>query len=173
MVNINGGKSVGAFIFLSFFILKGYSQFSFEPAFNIPVRIQENELDFAWSGGLNSGQYQTMDLNGDDLNDLVIFDRTSGKVLPYLNVGNSRYEYDSNYEYYFPEDINSWMVLADYDCDGKKDIFTNTVLGMKIYRNISGDRLAWEVAADPLFTQGTSSPINLQINEADIPSIND
>ena len=173
MVNINGGKSVVALILLSFFVLKGYSQFSFEPAFNIPVRIQENELDFAWSGGLNSGQYQTMDLNGDNLNDLVIFDRTSGKVLPYLNVGNSRYEYDSNYEYYFPEDINSWMVLVDYDCDGKKDIFTNTVLGMKIYRNISGERLAWEVAADPLFTQGTSSPINLQINEADIPSIND
>lgn len=173
MAKIYGGKFSIALMLLSFIILKGYSQFSFEPNFSIPVIVGENELDFAWAGGLNSGQYNTMDLNGDDLEDLIIFDRTSGKLLTYLNIENSRYEYDSNYEHFFPDDVNNWMVLADYDCDGKKDIFTNTILGMKIYRNISDDKPAWTVVADPLFTQGSSSPINLQINESDIPSIND
>ena len=173
MVIKNRGRFSIALTLLSFFVLKGYPQFSFEPDFSIPVMIDENALDFAWAGGLNSGQYNTMDLNGDNLDDLVIFDRTSGKVLPYLNVENNRYEYNSNYEHFFPADVNSWMVLADYDCDGKKDIFTNTRLGIKIYRNVSEDQPAWRVVADPLFTQGTSSQINLQMNQSDIPAIND
>ncbi|MDN5216512.1 T9SS type A sorting domain-containing protein [Fulvivirgaceae bacterium BMA12] len=173
MVKTLGGKFGIAAVILSFFILKGHSQFSFEPDTSIPVSIDGNQLDLPWAGGLNSGQYQVMDLNNDNRDDLVIFDRTSGKILTYINIENNRYEYDSDYEHFFPEDVSNWMVLADYDCDGKKDIFTNALLGMKIYRNVSDDLPAWEVVADPLFTQGSSSRINLQVNESDIPAIND
>ena len=173
MVKIQGGKFGITFLILSFLILKGHSQFLFEPDYTIPVTVGGNELGLPWAGGLNAGQYQIMDLNNDNRDDLVIFDRTSGKILTYVNVENSRYEYNSDYEHFFPEDVSNWMVLADYDCDGKKDIFTNALLGMKIYRNISDDLPAWEVVADPLFTQGTSSRINLQVNESDIPAIND
>ncbi len=173
MVKTLGGKFGIAAVILSFFILKGHSQFSFEPDTSIPVSIDGNQLDLPWAGGLNSGQYQVMDLNNDNRDDLVIFDRTSGKILTYVNIENSRYEYDSDYEHFFPEDVSNWIVLADYDCDGKKDLFTNALLGMKIYRNVSDDLPAWELVADPLFTQGSSSRINLQINESDIPAIND
>lgn len=173
MAVINRGRFIFALTLLCFLVMKGHAQFLFEPDFSIPVSAGDNELRFPWAGGLNSGQYNTMDLNGDNRDDLVIFDRSAGKVLTYLNVENSRYEYNSHYEHFFPEDVNSWMVLADYDCDGKKDIFTNTRLGIKVYRNISSDLPEWALVADPIFTQGTSSAINLQMNQSDIPAITD
>ncbi len=148
------------------------AQFLFEASNAIIVNQDDIELDLAWSGGLNSAQYQTMDLNNDNEPDLVIFDRTAGKILTFLN-DNNNYVYNGNYEAYFPSDISNWMVLTDYNCDGKKDIFTNTLFGMKVYKNVSSSFPAWELEADPIFTLGSSSAVNLQVNESDIPSISD
>ena len=146
--------------------------FVFRPATDIPVFQNNQELPLAWAGGLNSGQYFNIDLNNDGTEDLVIFDRTTDKVNTFLNVDN-RFLYHPQYEYLFPDDLNSWIVLADYDCDGRKDLFANTTFGLKVYRNTFDQQLSFQLQADPLMSESGSIMVNLQISSSDMPSISD
>lgn len=143
--------------------------------------IQEGQqLLNPWSGGLEAGQYSTIDIDFDGDDDLVVFDRSANKINLFLNE-NSKYVYDPFGEYYFPEGINNWLLLRDYNCDGKKDIFTSDPLGMIVYENIGNTEngLSWrlfnsrEPNPSPILTKGFSSNINLQVNGSDIPSIDD
>lgn len=139
-----------------------------------PTVIKEGKtLSLAFAGGINSAQYQTMDLDRDGDLDLVILDRSSDKINCFENTG-STYIYQPYFEFLFPENIQHWMILADYDCDGQKDLFTYTGQGMRVFRNIStNNTIAWELVADPLKTLGSSSNINLLFNLTDIPIIAD
>ncbi|WP_422360807.1 T9SS type A sorting domain-containing protein [Reichenbachiella sp.] len=132
-----------------------------------------NELELAFAGGVNSAQYQTIDLDGDEDLDLIIFDRSSDKINGFENTGES-YVYQPHFEFLFPENIQHWVVLADFDCDGRKDLFTYTGQGIRVFRNLpSENTVSWEEVANPLKTQGSSSLINLLFNPTDIPSIAD
>ena len=139
-----------------------------------PTVIKEGKtLRLPFAGGINSAQYQTMDLDRDGDLDLVILDRSSDKINCFENTG-STYIYQPYFEFLFPENIQHWMILADYDCDGQKDLFTYTGQGMRVFRNIStNNTIAWELVADPLKTLGSSSNINLLFNLTDIPIIAD
>ncbi len=150
----------------------GQNPFSFNPVSDIPVIMDDQSLPLAWSGGLNSGQYYSMDLNQDQEADLVIFDRTTDKVNTFIKVAG-QYQYQPRYEYLFPQDLNSWMVLADYDCDGKKDIFANTTFGLKVYRNITLNQLSFQLVEDPLQSENNGLLVNLQVSSSDIPAVTD
>jgi hypothetical protein len=94
------------------------AQFTYVLENDIPVRDLGNEdLPLAWAGGLNAAQYNTMDLNSDGKDDLVIFDRTAGKISTFLN-SDDRYVYHPEYETHFPEGVTNWLLLRDYNCDG-------------------------------------------------------
>ncbi len=146
--------------------------FKFRPLNDITVQNSTGNLDLAWAGGLNSAQFGTIDLNDDDLDDLFVFDRTTNKIITLINTG-SDYRYDPGYEYLFPANLNSWVLLADYDCDGKKDIFTNTTFGLKVYKNTTEDKLSFELQVDPLMTESGGQMVNLQVSSSDIPAIVD
>lgn len=139
-----------------------------------PTAVRNNEtLRLAFAGGINSAQYQTIDLDQDDDLDLVIFDRSADKINCFENTGEA-YVYQPYFEFLFPENIQHWMILADYDCDGYKDLFTYTGQGIRVFRNMStSNAITWELVADPLKTLGSSSNINLLFNPTDIPSIAD
>lgn len=125
------------------------------------------------AGGINSGQFSEIDLDLDGVMDLVVFDRTSNKLSTFI-YADGTYIYDPSFEYLFPEQLINWVLLRDYDCDGRMDLFTSTSLGIKVYRNTSGitDSLTWELTADPVLTLGNSL-INLFVNSTDLPSIVD
>lgn len=149
------------------------------PAFvfsdSIPVQIGGRNLPLAWAGGFNSPQFSTIDLNGDRHNDLFIFDRTTNKVSTFLNV-NNRWQYAPEYESLFPQDLNAWCLLADYDGDGRKDLFTTTNFGIRVLRNITppGGRLQFQTVRDPLQVRGIGGAnLNLRIDLTDIPAIAD
>jgi hypothetical protein len=131
----------------------------------------------AWTGGINAGQYSTIHLNNDGIEDLVVFDRTTNKLTaftadPYQNT--YRYQHAPEYEQQFPKDLQFWMLMVDYNNDGKKDIFTHTSLGIRVYKNSStADKMQWKLEADPLETQGFSGRINLYVASSDIPAIVD
>lgn len=108
---------------------------------SIPVTIGSTYLANPWAGGLNFVQTSSIDLNMDGIKDLFTFDRTGDKVRTFINRGTAGmvdYKYDPSYESRFPE-MHSWAILADYDNDGRSDIFTYSKIGggMDVYRNVS------------------------------------
>lgn len=162
-----------------------HAQFTYVLDQSIPVRdIVGNELLMPWAGGLNAAHYNTMDLNGDDKDDLVLFDRTADKIVTFLNQDN-QYHYAPEYQTFFPDDITNWLLLRDANCDGKKDIFTGNNLGIKVYTNVTvpGENPAWkhflfytgsEGGVSPvLLTKGFNDKVNLQLQFDDLPSIID
>jgi hypothetical protein len=156
--------------------ISGWAQFTYTIDQSIPVEIDGRALSMAWAGGLNSAQVNTMDLNSDGKQDLVVFDRTTNKLNTYLKQG-SGFTYAPDYETLFPESINQWLLLRDFNCDGRKDVFTSDPFGIKVFVNItpSGGKLTWRsYDVGYLRTIGLGNmPTNLQMNSSDIPSIDD
>ncbi len=110
---------------------------------SVPVKRAQDTLLSAWTGGLNNPQFSTIDLNNDGKKDLFVFDRATSAVRTFLNTGGnfqSEYKYAPQYEHYFPEDLSGWVLLRDYDLDGKEDIFTLHPFGVRVFDNI-GDTL--------------------------------
>ncbi len=123
---------------------------------DIPVTEEGRILSNPWSGGLNYVQYSKIDLDGDDQEDLFVFDRSVNKVLPFINEATEaeeiNYKYAPEFESIFPEELKDWVLLRDYNCDGLKDIFTSGSGGIKLFRHevIGGEVSFVEVYADAL-----------------------
>jgi hypothetical protein len=173
-------------LFFMFLIPFGsFAQFTYVLDQTVPVKdITGTTLVAPWAGGLNAAQYNTLDLNHDDQEDLVLFDRMANKVITFINNGNS-WQYAPEYESLFPADVTNWLLLRDFNCDGRKDIFTADVLGIKVFLNNTkdGESLSWQQhlfntsgtgpKSEVLLTKGFSGLINLQLQFDDIPAIID
>src|ERR1041385_1806475 len=80
-----------AVVFILLSSVKTNSQ-SFTPALSIPVTVNGNQLVNPWSGGLNSPQFSEIDLNGDGIKDLFVFEPQGAsefyfRYTTYLNQG--------------------------------------------------------------------------------------
>ena len=162
---------------LFFLPLLSMAQFSYVIDQSIPVETASGVLlDFPWAGGLNSPQFNTIDLNADGKDDLVVYDRAGNRLFTFLQE-NDKYHYAPEYERHFPEGIRHWILLRDFNGDGKKDIFTSDPFGLKVFVNTTpeGESLTWRAFNNglPIFTKGFSGNINLKFNETDIPVIDD
>jgi hypothetical protein len=163
--------------------LQGSAQFMYLLYDSVPVRKEDGTTQFMpWAGGLNAAQYNTYDLNGDDLDDLVVFDRMANLLKTFTNEGD-HYVYAPVFESNFPP-LTNWLVMRDYDGDGRKDIFTGDALGIRVFRNTSvGDALSWQQyffyvgpglpKSNVLLTKGFVSKINLNIGYDELASFAD
>ena len=132
-----------------------------------------------WVGGLNACQFGRMDLDQDGVKDLLVFDRHGNRMLCFLNRGGEGeidYQYTNIYDEAFPK-VSDWVVFADYDGDGREDIFTFSEewAGIKVFRNVStSDQVAFELVVSPYLAsfQG-GGEVNILATEADYPSIAD
>lgn len=147
--------------------------------YNDQVKILQNgqNLVNAFAGGLNAPQFSTCQLNNDGPEDLVVYDRTAQKVFTFLATKNTSgqyyWQYAPQYETLFPT-LQNWMLLVDYDKDGRKDLFTHSSAGLKLYRNTTtADKVSWQLIANPLYSIGFSGKINLNVTATDIPAITD
>jgi hypothetical protein len=164
-------------IFL-FFTLQSVAQFNFEYINNIKVIENGVELKDPWVGGLNYVQFSEIDFDYDGDMDLVVFDRTTDNIKVYENFDNgvsSEYIFRYNLQTLFPSDIRYRLFLADYNLDGKNDIFTYGIGGVKVYKNVGNAiiGLQWEVASELLYSQFPFNYSNLYVSSADIPAISD
>lgn len=135
-----------------------------------------------WAGGINAGQVSRLDANQDGLMDVFIFDRSGNKVLIFLNNGSgdpNTFSYSLEHSQAFPV-LRDWALLRDFDCDGKRDIFTyNGIGGFKIFKNIStiSNGLQFEEVESNLqsfFSFPNNSYFsNIFISSVDIPAVDD
>jgi len=153
-----------------------FSQNAYHFDQTIPVEVSGKSITMPWAGGLNSAEINTIDLNGDGKDDLAVFDRTANKIFTYLSSGN-QYFYSPDYEMFFPPSINQWVLLRDFNCDGKKDLFTSDPAGIAVFVNTTrqGNPPSWRLfnPGHPLLTHWYNGSINLQVNGTDIPAIDD
>jgi hypothetical protein len=79
-----------------------------------------------WAGGLNQPQFSMIELNGDGLKDLLVFDRSGSTTLTFIvsrtKSGEITYLHDPRYELLFPPGSDI-LLLRDYDRDGHEDAF--------------------------------------------------
>ena len=167
-----------AFVFALTTISGVSAQFGFEYAPTIPVSRSSSYLENAWGGGFNYTQVADFDYDFDGDKDLFMFDRSSNNIRVLVqedNAGTPYYRTDFYAKNFFPSDLRYRATLVDYDNDGRKDIFTYGIGGLKVYRNI-GDAtngLQWELMDDLIYSQYPSTYTNLYVSSTDIPAIID
>jgi hypothetical protein len=136
-----------------------------------------------WTGGVNAIQLSKLDADFDgDEDDIYLFDRTGNRTIILIGEeigGEQSYRYDSNFRTSFPN-MRNFSLLRDFDCDGRRDIFTYSLLGgaMAIFRNTGNEQnLSWELtseAALSFYDFGSTSYItNIYTSSQDIPAIFD
>ena len=164
--------------------LKSYSQqalLGFVPAQDIRVYHNGDSLKMPWAGGMNHMVVNSMDLNNDGVEDLLLFDKYSKKIMPFVVTGsgnNASYKYAPEYASSFPRP-EDWILLRDFNCDGKKDIFFNinqNASAIYVYENTSsGGNISFSPAnnGEYLKTRGTGQSYNLFSSGANLSAILD
>jgi hypothetical protein len=136
-----------------------------------------------WTGGFNSVQISKIDLNNDQIKDLFIFDRSCNKVITFLNE-NNKFIYAPEYESKFPNDLKNWVLLRDYNGDGKNDIFSYVSGGIGVWKNTSiSNEISFSSQSfyqssinsnvSYLLSYQYNNDYNIYVVSSDIPSISD
>lgn len=134
------------------------------------IRLKGQVLTNGFSLGINSAQIQTMDLTGDGKEEWMVWDINSRQLQVFEKKGE-QFLVRPELSYFFPTDVSGFLVLADFDRDGKKDLFTFTALGVKAYRNTSsGSQISWTLAQNFLRLEGAN---NIPANNLDTPLLQD
>lgn len=143
-----------------------------------PVSAQTNSSTanaFPWAGGFNAVQFCELDLDMDGMMDLLGFDRHGNRIIPLVYTGTSgpaMYQTDTIYISHIP-DLHDWVITADYNCDGRLDIFTYGLGGIRVFQNISGNDLRFELVTDMLTSWFYSGYIGILVTPVDYPAIAD
>lgn len=169
-------------IFLFCFPATLLAQFNYKLSSDVSVQQGDLTLNAPWTGGLNAPQFNTMDINNDGLEDLILYDRTSSLVLPYLQQ-DGKYSYAPDYAVYFSVEIENWLILRDYNCDGVKDLFTGDILGIRVYTNQAepGEAPVWDQfifytdkgKSNVLLSKGSTFKNNVNLQYDDLPAFVD
>lgn len=147
------------------------------------VRVIENgsQLRNPWAGGINFPAVNELDVNGDGRKDIFIYDKFNSKISVFLNNGSTNYrqawDYSPDYAFKFPP-INQWVLMYDYNCDGKEDLFTLSPIAlsaMAVYRNdyTPGTGLQWTLVDDYLDEAFQTIRQNIFVSGVSLPGLSD
>lgn len=129
------------------------------------------------AGGFNVPEFSAIDLDLDGTDDLMAFDRSGYKVVTFLNHGTANqvdYHFAPEYAAAFPTDITDFALCADFDCDGKKDLFYGINSRIKVLRNTSTPgNLSFQLYRDTLLTDYGAGPALIFLYQGDIPALVD
>ncbi|MFZ4522134.1 MAG: FG-GAP-like repeat-containing protein [Bacteroidales bacterium] len=132
-------------------------------------------LKFPWAGGLNACQFCAIDLNHDGIDDLLIFDRHGNRKLTFINHGAPNtidYELAPEYGRQLP-DLHDWVVSVDYNCDGKMDLFTYGMGGVRVFKNVSDTTLKFTMVTDLLASYYYTGKVGILVTSVDYPALAD
>lgn len=151
---------------------------TFEANLTIPVKIDSTFIKNPWTGGFNTPIFSTIDLNGDGLKDLFIFDKNGGRYTTYLNdgiTGQVSYTNAPLYNSKFPP-MHDWALLYDFDCDGLEDIFThNYIGGMDVWHNDYNmtTGLSFSLHTSLIYSHYGVNYVNLYVSGINLPAFVD
>ncbi|MEN9973692.1 MAG: hypothetical protein RIS20_2039 [Bacteroidota bacterium] len=180
MRNFNKILFVKKFILLLLLVISAELKAQFQFNFNDSILVLKNGnyLDLAWSGGQNNAQFSEIDYDFDGDNDLFVFDRSHDQVRLYRHeVANVQHYYVSDPAGFlrFPAGLRYRVYCADYNQDGKNDLFCYTIGGLRVYKNVGNASigLQWEQYSNYITSNYNGPELNLYISSADIPAIVD
>lgn len=169
------------------FLLLYLSTFYFVEAQNITlysgnetikvINSKGDTLQNPWAGGMLNPQFSNIDLNNDGVQDLFIFEPQDNSIATFIQVKNGVFRFAPEYADAFPY-LQSWALLADYNKDGKADIFSYSSEGggMDVYLNVSfGKDIRFKKAVTTLLFYDSSNQYstNIYCTRGDIPAITD
>ena len=153
----------------------------YSPNINIPVTVNGSALQNPWVGGFNAPIFSQVDMNGDGIKDLFVFEKDgiNNRITTYINDGTPgqvAYRFAPEYRSRFPKGLHDWVLLKDFNCDGKEDIFTYSYSGgMTVYRNdysVSGG-LSFSLAYTLVNSKYGTVTANLYVASVNLPALND
>ncbi len=154
----------------------------FSRALNIPVQANGTSLENPWAGGEDAPVLQPIDLNGDGTKDLLVFEKCQNngthRLMTFINngtAGQEDYHYAPEYVSKFPK-MHDWVLLVDFNCDGKEDIFTYSYNGgMTVFRNdySPGTGLAFTPYIPLIYSQYATTYANLFVSAVNQPALVD
>jgi len=155
-----------------------FSQFQFNYQDSIPVSVLGAQLKLPWAGGLNYAQFSDIDVDFDGDMDLFVFDRSANQVRVFVqqqNAGTPYYQFNPLLSDKFPPDLRYRTSLLDYNGDGKNDLFTYGIGGIKVYKNVGNvaSGLQWELSKELLYSNYWGQMLNLYVSSSDIPALVD
>lgn len=171
--------------FISLFLLNFFALAQL-PIARDTISVIENNyvLKMPWANGINFANVSALDVNGDNVKDLVVYDKSNqfstGRFRCFVNVGSpgsNAYRAISDASYAFPT-VKSWAVFHDYNGDGKSDLFCSTDLGIKVFKNTSnGASLNFTLQKSLLYSNynpaGSPLILNLYASSAAVPGFSD
>jgi len=165
---------ISIIVLCCFMKIKVASQFNFSYKDSIPVSVFGQQLKYPWSGGINNAQFSSIDFDFDNDEDLLILDRSADQIRLFENIGGSYKSYPHAASL-FPNDIRYRLTAVDYNLDGRNDLFTYGIGGIKVYKNVGNaiNGLQWELAKNLLYSDNWGANLNLYVSSSDIPAIVD
>ena len=132
------------------------------------------------AGGINVPQFSEIDLNGDGIKDLFVFDRQGNVVSTFLNGGTPNqvdYHFAPEFVKFFPTTLKRWVLLRDYNGDGIPDIFCyapNGVDGVQVWKGKrTNNQLSFSAINDYLKFPISNGDTNIYISGEDYPAVDD
>lgn len=158
------------------------NRYAFDWVINTPVSIDNDTLNNPWGGGLNYPNFSEVDLNLDGQMDLLAFDRSGYRIIPLVSTninGSQVYRYEPKYIEAFPvsREVGSFLLMRDFNCDGKNDIFYSAGNFLQVFENVSSNGELKFNAFDngqlikTTYLGGTRT--DLYLPRTDLPAIND
>lgn len=173
-------------ILLAFLLMQSNrlsAQFHYRLQHNPPAVFSgTKKIENPFWGGFNSPQFQPFDLNGDNVLDLIVFDRYDSKLFPFIKLTNSDvYQYAPEYVPMLPKGMYYYKT-ADINSDGELDIFTlSETSNLLIYINRTQPNSSQLKFHDvgPWFYRNQNPPTSeplynlLNLSKFDMPEISD
>lgn len=144
---------------------------------SVQVIHADTEMDYPWAGGFHNPQFSSIDLNGDEVEDLFVFDKINNQILTFINNGTPNsidYTFAPEYVAAFP-DLHDWALLLDYTQDGLPDIFTYGLAGIRVFKTtrLPDNNLTFELTSEQLRFDSFSGSLNILSNGSELPAFID
>ena len=149
--------------------------------YDCKISIDGKTIEYPFTGGLNSPQFNKMDINLDGVEDLIVFDRVGNKLNIFIN-DKGNYVFAPEYISSFPP-VEYWMLLVDYNHDGLKDLFKSSgSTDIEAWKAVEANgKIHFEKYHNPYFSKDVLSRkkssgighFEIEHLQSDIPSIID